>query len=386
MAELLATLVFALMLIVPAAWVVLELTKYKIHVAERVNAQLAGGEGAAPADFERHERNFYELKVMHFAQGLEGFFRAKYSDDEGSMVWALTVAISVILILINQILRAIFGVIVRLQKQTRLSKASSTFMVMMAFAYVVNLTLVTLVVHTPLLNGAYYSTLGREIYDHWVAPFLEADEAKLATCAENASSGCVKMLWGMSIARMEGILRMVAEQLDDHWYDSGGLIQQMTVLLLTDTYVTPLVAELFTLLKTFLRCHVGRCQYAQARMNEFYEPLEYHLHDRCAARLAARRPFSSTRGAHPVPSPAAQHPSPAPTPAGMRRCSSTRRSRSSSLPPRRCSTSLAGSRSSSRRCCRSSCSSSSTKCRPRSTSRSPSARASAWRSSSGCTW
>ena len=84
--------------------------------------------------------------------------------------------------------------------------------------------------HTPLVNDAYYSTLGREIYDHWVAPFIAQDEEKLATCAQEQSLGCLKMLWGMSISRAEGVLRMVAEKFDDHWYDSGGLIQQMTVL------------------------------------------------------------------------------------------------------------------------------------------------------------
>ena len=64
-AELLVTLWLALMLIMPAAWVVLELTKYKIHVATGNTHIHVNGTRVAARD--GYERRFQE----GFAHALE---------------------------------------------------------------------------------------------------------------------------------------------------------------------------------------------------------------------------------------------------------------------------------------------------------------------------
>ena len=290
----------ALLLITPVAWLVLQLTVYKLHVAHVYSGGDADAESrlghAVGVDIVQtckdcegatgyHAvlvRLLYQARVG-LDQQLDGMLEQGVFAASGDSVLAFTFFISIVLTVCNAVLRMLFAMIVQGQHHARRSKLSRDFMFLQAISAVLIYVVIALIVHTPLKEGKTYSELG---WDVWESTFT--DEAILEQCAlraQNGTAACISYLWDKSLSRTENAMEGIVGALDEHWYDSGGLIQQVTISLLTDTFFTPLVVEGLTLVKSVLRMHVGNVQSSQARTNELYEPLDYHLHDRYAVLI-----------------------------------------------------------------------------------------------------
>jgi len=247
-------------LLLPAAALVLKLTRWKL--------QISSGENPNTGPMLEHVR-----KIL----ASSGLVDIHDTNVVGAIVISSCIA------LINVLFRQICErSVAHIERPCAVSNQQSRLMRFVSFAYMVNVTVILFVAHTPIASS--FQVLNSLAGSRSDCKLLLEQDTMFIFERYISYIGCLGGLSGLFSRLLE---ELVAAMDDDRWYSPAGLIPQIIVLAGTEGVFTGL--GIFSvwqdLFKTCIRRAMGRLKFAQESINESYSPPEWLLADRYASML-----------------------------------------------------------------------------------------------------